>query len=178
MSFALEDGRFELNLLYVSSLWWTLCTMQYGAGVVVMAFDEEGQAATKEDKVRICYRAYNILCDPKYGVCFPPEDIIFDPNILTICTGIPEHNAYAVDFIGATSEIRKICPFSHISGGLSNLSFAFRGVNKLRGAMHSVFLYFAIAKGMDFGIVDAGGIPLYDDLEPELRSLVSLDNAE
>eukprot|EP00484_Ammonia_sp_Unknown_P030342 CAMPEP_0197032868 /NCGR_PEP_ID=MMETSP1384-20130603/11421_1 /TAXON_ID=29189 /ORGANISM="Ammonia sp." /LENGTH=1402 /DNA_ID=CAMNT_0042462583 /DNA_START=117 /DNA_END=4325 /DNA_ORIENTATION=- len=145
--------------------------LKYGAGVVVMAFDEKGQAATRAEKIRICSRAYNILCDPKYGVNFPPQDIIFDPNILTICTGMAEHNQYGIDFIQATKDIRRLCPYSHISGGLSNLSFAFRGVNKLRGAMHSVFLYYAIQNGMDFGIVDAGGIPLYDDLESDLREM-------
>ena len=145
--------------------------LKYGAGVVVMAFDEQGQAATMIDKIRICRRAFNILCNPSYGVNFPPEDIIFDPNILTICTGIAEHNQYGIDFIRATKKIRKLCPYSHISGGLSNLSFAFRGVNKLRGAMHSVFLYYAIKDGMDFGIVDAGRIPLFDDIENDLREM-------
>eukprot|EP00485_Elphidium_margaritaceum_P001558 CAMPEP_0202687622 /NCGR_PEP_ID=MMETSP1385-20130828/3278_1 /ASSEMBLY_ACC=CAM_ASM_000861 /TAXON_ID=933848 /ORGANISM="Elphidium margaritaceum" /LENGTH=1417 /DNA_ID=CAMNT_0049342449 /DNA_START=17 /DNA_END=4270 /DNA_ORIENTATION=+ len=145
--------------------------LKYGAGVVVMAFDEQGQAATKAEKIRICQRAYDILCHPRHGVNFPPEDIIFDPNILTICTGIAEHNQYGLDFIRATKQIRALCPYAHISGGLSNLSFAFRGVNKLRGAMHSVFLYYAITNGMDFGIVDAGGIPLFDDLESDLREM-------
>eukprot|EP01083_Nonionella_stella_P290608 988805_1 len=145
--------------------------LKYGAGVVIMAFDEKGQAATKDDKIRLCCRAYNILCNPSYGINFSPEDIIFDPNILTICTGIAEHNTYGIDFINATGDIRKLCPYSHISGGLSNLSFAFRGVNKLRGAMHSVFLYYAIQNGMDFGIVDAGKIPLFDDIESDLREM-------
>ncbi len=127
------------------------------------------QAATKDNKNRICCRAYNILCNPSYGINFSPEDIILDPNILTICTGIAEHNTYGIDFINATNDIRKLCPYSHISGGLSNLSFAFRGVNKLRSAMHPVFLYYAIQNGMDFGIVDAGKIPLFDDIESDLR---------
>ncbi|ETO04073.1 methionine synthase [Reticulomyxa filosa] len=117
--------------------------MRYGAGVVIMAFDEQGQAASRDEKVRICQRAYKILTSNE--VQFPPEDIIFDPNILTICTGIAEHNHYGVDFIEAAEIIVKSCPYAHISGGLSNLSFAFRGVDELRDAMHSVFLYHAIS---------------------------------
>ena len=115
--------------------------MQYGAAVVVMAFDEQGQAATTMDKVRICKRAYKILVDE---VGFNPQDIIFDVNILTIATGMSEHDNYAKEFIEAAGIVRKECPHSHISGGLSNLSFGFRGLNKLRDAMHSVFLYHAI----------------------------------
>jgi len=141
----------------------------YGAAVVVMAFDEEGQAATADEKVRICKRAYKILteeCD------FPPQDIIFDVNILTIATGLPEHDNYAVNFMEAAKVLRKECPGCHISGGLSNLSFGFRGLNDLREAMHAVFLYHAISNGMDMGIVNAGNTPIYDDIEKELRDLL------
>ena len=127
--------------------------MLYGAAVVVMAFDEEGQAATTLDKIRICKRAYKILVEE---VGFLPQDIIFDVNILTIATGMSEHDNYAVNFIEAAKVLRKECPGCHISGGLSNLSFGFRGLNDLREAMHSVFLYHAIREGMDFGIVNAG----------------------
>lgn len=118
-----------------------------------MAFDEEGQAATIEDKVRICKRAYKILVEE---INFPPQDIIFDVNILTIATGLSEHDNYAVNFIEAAAILKKECPFCHISGGLSNLSFGFRGLNELRESMHSAFLYHAIKKGMDMGIVNAG----------------------
>jgi len=142
---------------------------QYGAAVVVMAFDEQGQAATKEDKVRICTRAYNIL---RNEVDFPPWDIIFDPNILTICTGIPEHNNYAVDFLDATREIRRTLPHCHVSGGLSNLSFSFRGLEHIREAMHSAFLYYAITAGMDMAIVNAGALPVYTDIPKDLLELV------
>lgn len=141
----------------------------YGAAVVVMAFDEQGQAATVEDKVRICKRAYKILTET---VDFPPQDIIFDVNILTIATGMSEHDNYAVNFIEASTIIRKECPGVHISGGLSNLSFGFRGLNDLREAMHCVFLYHAIAKGMDMGIVNAGLIPIYEDIPQPLRDLL------
>lgn len=134
-----------------------------------MAFDEQGQAATAEDKVRICKRAYKILTEK---VDFPPQDIIFDVNILTIATGMSEHDNYAANFIEAAETIRKDCPGSHISGGLSNLSFGFRGLNDLREAMHCVFLYHAIAKGMDMGIVNAGAIPIYEDIEKNLRDLL------
>lgn len=142
---------------------------RYGAAVVVMAFDEEGQAATEEDKVRICVRSYKILTET---VGFPAEDIIFDPNILTIATGLPEHNNYAVDFINATRRIKELCPHAKVSGGVSNLSFGFRGVNVIREAMHSVFLYHAINAGMDMGIVNAGMLQVYDDIEPDLLKLV------
>ncbi|MEO1845392.1 MAG: dihydropteroate synthase, partial [Akkermansiaceae bacterium] len=121
---------------------------RYGAAVVVMAFDEQGQAATYEDKCRICERAYHILVDE---VNFPPEDIIFDPNILTVATGIEEHNNYAVDFINATRWIKKNLPHAKVSGGVSNISFSFRGNNVVREAMHSVFLYHATQAGMDMG---------------------------
>src|SRR5690606_2399528 len=139
--------------------------MAYGAAVVVMAFDETGQADTKERKVEICARAYDLLV----GIGFPPEDIIFDPNIFAVATGIEEHNNYAVDFIEAAREIRKRCPHAHISGGLSNLSFSFRGNEPVRRAMHSIFLYHAIPAGMDMGIVNAGQLDVYDTIDPELR---------
>lgn len=142
---------------------------QYGAAVVVMAFDEEGQAATKEDKIRICTRAYNILVDE---VKFNPNDIIFDPNILTVATGIEEHNNYARDFFEATEIIRRDLPHCHISGGVSNISFSFRGNNALREAMHSAFLFHAISKGMDMGIVNAGIIPVYSDVPQNLMDLI------
>ncbi|CAM9888995.1 unnamed protein product, partial [Hapterophycus canaliculatus] len=141
----------------------------HGAAVVVMAFDEDGQAADCDNKVRICKRSYDILVDE---VGFPPEDIIFDPNILTIATGIDEHNNYAVDFIQATERIKEICPYCKISGGVSNLSFGFRGVNVIREAMHSVFLYHAVKAGMDMGIVNAGMLEVYDDIEPKLLKIV------
>ncbi len=142
---------------------------KYGAAVVVMAFDEQGQAATYEDKIRICERAYRILVDE---VRFPPEDIIFDPNILTVATGMEEHNNYANDFINATRWIKANLPHAKVSGGVSNISFSFRGNNKVREAMHSAFLYHAIAAGMDMGIVNAGMLEVYEDIEPELKVLV------
>ena len=141
-----------------------LC-MSYGAAVVVMAFDETGQADTKERKVEICERAYKLLT----GIGFSPEDIIFDPNIFAIATGIDEHRRYAIDFIEATAEIKKRCPHVHISGGVSNLSFSFRGNEPVRRAMHSVFLYHAIKAGMDMGIVNAGQLDVYDTIDEELR---------
>jgi 5-methyltetrahydrofolate--homocysteine methyltransferase len=137
----------------------------YGAAVVVMAFDEVGQADTKERKVEICERAYNLLV----GEDFPPEDIIFDPNIFAIATGIEEHRRYALDFIEACREIKARCPHAHISGGLSNLSFSFRGNEPVRRAMHSVFLYHAIPAGLDMAIVNAGQLDVYDTIDPELR---------
>ncbi|HVF36217.1 MAG TPA: methionine synthase [Candidatus Saccharimonadia bacterium] len=143
--------------------------LRYGAAVVVMAFDEVGQADTAQRKVEICTRAYRLLVDE---VGFPPEDIIFDPNIFAIATGIAEHDNYAVDFIEATRVIRATLPHCHVSGGVSNVSFAFRGNNAIREAIHAVFLYHAIQAGMDMGIVNAGALPLYDDLEPELRERV------
>ncbi|MBE7157687.1 MAG: methionine synthase [Rhodospirillales bacterium] len=142
---------------------------KYGAAVVVMAFDEKGQAATYEDKIRICQRAYRILVDE---VGFPPEDIIFDPNILTVATGMEEHNNYAVDFIEATRWIKNNLPHAKVSGGVSNISFSFRGNNKVREAMHSVFLFHAIRAGMDMGIVNAGMLEVYEEIEPELKTLV------
>ncbi len=139
--------------------------MAYGAAVVVMAFDEVGQADTRVRKVEICERAYKLLT----GIGFPPEDIIFDPNIFAVATGIDEHRRYAIDFIEACSEIRARCPHVHISGGVSNLSFSFRGNEPVRRAMHSVFLYHAIQAGMDMGIVNAGQLDVYDQIDPELR---------
>ena len=138
----------------------------YGAAAVVMAFDEVGQADTKERKVEICSRAYDLLT----GIGFPPEDIIFDPNIFAVATGIEEHNNYAVDFIEACREIKARCPHVHISGGLSNLSFSFRGNEPVRRAMHSVFLYHAIPAGLDMAIVNAGQLDVYDTIDPELRT--------
>jgi 5-methyltetrahydrofolate--homocysteine methyltransferase len=143
--------------------------MKYGAAAVVMAFDEQGQAATFEDRTRICERAYRILVDE---VGFPAEDIIFDPNILTVATGMEEHNNYAVDFINATRWIKANLPYAKVSGGVSNISFSFRGNNKVREAMHSAFLYHAIAAGMDMGIVNAGMLEVYEEIEPELKVLV------
>ncbi len=139
--------------------------MAYGAAVVVMAFDEVGQADTQQRKVEICERAYKLLT----GIGFPPEDIIFDPNVFAVATGIEEHNNYGVDFIEACREIKKRCPHVHISGGLSNLSFSFRGNEPVRRAMHSVFLYHAIPAGMDMAIVNAGQLDVYDAIDPELR---------
>ncbi|WND78226.1 methionine synthase [Lysobacter capsici] len=142
---------------------------RYGAAVVVMAFDEVGQADSIDRKVDICSRAYKLLTEE---IGFPPEDIIFDPNVFAIATGIEEHNNYAVDFIEATRELKRRFPYSHISGGVSNVSFSFRGNELVRQAIHVVFLYHAIKAGMDMGIVNAGGLPLYDDLDPDLRERV------
>ncbi len=138
---------------------------RYGAATVVMAFDENGQAATYDEKIRICERAYRILVDE---VDFPPEDIIFDPNILTVATGMEEHNNYALDFINATRWIKHHLPGAKVSGGVSNISFSFRGNNKVREAMHSAFLYHAIKAGMDMGIVNAGMLEVYEEIPPEL----------
>ncbi|HUB28907.1 MAG TPA: methionine synthase [Terracidiphilus sp.] len=143
--------------------------LKYGAAVVVMAFDEQGQAAGYEDKIRVCERAYRILVD-KVG--FPAEDIIFDPNILTVGTGIEEHNNYAVDFINATRWIKQNLAHAKVSGGVSNISFSFRGNNKVREAMHSAFLYHAIGAGLDMGIVNAGMLEVYEEIEPKLKELV------
>ncbi len=139
--------------------------MDYGAAVVVMAFDEKGQADTKQRKVEICERAYKLLL----SIGFPPEDIIFDPNVFAVATGIEEHNNYGVDFIEAVKEIRQRCPHVHFSGGLSNLSFSFRGNEPVRRAMHSIFLYHAIPAGLDMAIVNAGQLDVYDQIDPELR---------
>ncbi len=143
--------------------------LKYGAAAVVMAFDEQGQAASFEDKIRVCERAYKILVD---GVGFPAEDIIFDPNILTVATGMEEHNNYAVDFINATRWIKANLPHAKVSGGVSNISFSFRGNNRVREAMHSAFLYHAIAAGLDMGIVNAGMLEVYEEIEPKLKELV------
>ena len=143
--------------------------LKYGAAVVVMAFDEQGQAATYAEKIRICERAYRMLVDE---VGFPPEDIIFDPNVLTVATGMEEHNNYAVDFIDATRWIKQNLPHAKVSGGVSNISFSFRGNNKVREAMHSAFLFHAIAAGMDMGIVNAGMLEVYEEIAPELKVLV------
>jgi 5-methyltetrahydrofolate--homocysteine methyltransferase len=143
--------------------------LKYGAAAVVMAFDEQGQAATYEDKIRICERAYTILVN---DVGFAAEDVIFDPNILTVATGMEEHNNYAVDFINATRWIKTNLPHAKVSGGVSNISFSFRGNSKVREAMHSAFLYHAIAAGMDMGIVNAGMLEVYEEIEPELKVMV------
>jgi 5-methyltetrahydrofolate--homocysteine methyltransferase len=160
-SISLKEGeaRFRANAQTV---------LKYGAAVVVMAFDEKGQAATYEDKIRICERAYRILLE----VGFPPEDIIFDPNILTVATGMEEHNNYAVDFIEATRWIKANLPHAKVSGGVSNISFSFRGNNKVREAMHSAFLFHAIRAGMDMGIVNAGMLEVYEEIDPVLKELV------
>ncbi|GAB5561914.1 MAG: hypothetical protein SynsKO_35610 [Synoicihabitans sp.] len=160
-SISLKDG--ETEFLKRARL-----LMRYGAAAVVMAFDEEGQAATRDDKVRICTRAYNLLT----GIGFLPEDIIFDPNILTVATGIEEHNNYAVDFFEATKIIKDTLPRAKVSGGVSNVSFSFRGNNPVREAMHTAFLYHAIREGMDMAIVNAGMLGVYDEIEPTLRDLV------
>jgi 5-methyltetrahydrofolate--homocysteine methyltransferase len=161
-SISLKEGeeRFRQNARTVQ---------MYGAAVVVMAFDEQGQAATYAEKIRICERAYRILVDELH---FPPEDIVFDPNVLTVATGMEEHNNYAVDFIEATRWIKANLPHAKVSGGVSNISFSFRGNNKVREAMHSAFLFHAIAAGMDMGIVNAGMLELYDEIEPDLKVLV------
>jgi 5-methyltetrahydrofolate--homocysteine methyltransferase len=142
---------------------------RFGAATVVMAFDETGQADTQARKIEICQRSYKLLTEE---IGFPPEDIIFDPNIFAVATGIEEHDNYAVDFIEATRVIRQTCPYSHISGGLSNISFSFRGNNPVREAMHSVFLYHAIRAGMDMAIVNAGQLEVYDEIPAELRDAV------
>jgi 5-methyltetrahydrofolate--homocysteine methyltransferase len=160
-SISLKDG--ETEFLRRAKL-----LMRYGAAAVVMAFDEQGQAASRDEKVRICTRAYRLLVD-RLG--FPPEDVIFDPNILTVATGIEEHNNYAVDFIEATRIIKETLPHAKVSGGLSNISFSFRGNNPVREAMHTVFLYHAIKAGMDMAIVNAGMLGNYDEIEPVLRQL-------
>ncbi|MGE3758861.1 MAG: methionine synthase, partial [Pseudobdellovibrionaceae bacterium] len=158
-SISLKEG--EVEFLAHAEL-----AQKYGAAVVVMAFDEKGQAATKDDKVRICQRAYKLLVEK---LDFNPCDIIFDPNILTVATGIEEHDSYAVNFIEAAREIKKVCPGCFISGGISNLSFSFRGNNKVREAMHTVFLYHAIRAGLDMGIVNAGMLEVYENIDLDLR---------
>ncbi len=161
-SISLKDG--ETEFLRRAKL-----LRRYGAAAVVMAFDEQGQAATRDEKVRICTRAYRLLVD-RAG--FPAEDIIFDPNILTVATGIEEHNNYAVDFFEATKLIKDTLPHAKVSGGVSNVSFSFRGNNPVREAMHTAFLYHAIAVGLDMAIVNAGMLGVYDEIDPTLRELV------
>ena len=146
-----------------------LLVRRYGAAVVVMAFDEQGQAVTVEDKVRICQRAYKLLTE---RIGFPPEDIIFDPNILTVATGIEEHNRYAINFIEATRRIKELCPRAKVSGGVSNISFSFRGNDIVREAMHSAFLYHAIRAGLDMGIVNAGQLAVYEEVPKDLLERV------
>src|ERR1700688_4897706 len=143
--------------------------LKYGAAVVVMAFDEKGQAATYGEKIRICERAYRILVEE---VDFPQEDIIFDPNILTVATGMEEHNNYAVDFINATRWIKGNLPHAKVSGGVSNISLSIRGNNRVREAMHTAFLFHAIGAGLDMGIVNAGMLDVYEEIEPKLKELV------
>jgi 5-methyltetrahydrofolate--homocysteine methyltransferase len=142
---------------------------RYGAAAVVMAFDEKGQADTYQRKIEICERAYRLLVDE---VGFPPEDIIFDPNVFAVATGIEEHDNYAVDFIEATRWIKQHLPGAKVSGGISNVSFSFRGNDPVREAIHTVFLYHAIRAGLDMGIVNAGMVGVYDDLDPTLRERV------
>jgi 5-methyltetrahydrofolate--homocysteine methyltransferase len=161
-SISLKDGEEEFLRRAQLCRW-------YGTAVVVMAFDEQGQAVNVDDKVRICKRAYKLLTE-KLG--FPPEDIIFDPNILTVATGIEEHNNYAVDFIESIPRIKAACPGVHISGGVSNVSFSFRGNDVVREAIHAVFLYHAIRAGLDMGIVNAGQLAVYEDIEPKLKEMV------
>ena len=157
-SISLKDG--EENFIKRAKL-----VRQYGAAAVVMAFDEEGQAADEDNKVRICKRAYDLLVNE---VDFPPEDIIFDPNILTVATGIEEHNNYAVDFINAVRRIKQECPGAKTSGGVSNISFSFRGNDRVREAMHSAFLYHAVKAGLDMGIVNAGQLEVYEEIPKDL----------
>ncbi|HEX3599997.1 MAG TPA: methionine synthase [Lacipirellulaceae bacterium] len=161
-SISLKDGEGEFLRRAKLCRW-------YGTAVVVMAFDERGQAVAVDDKVRICKRAYKLLTE-KIG--FPAEDIIFDPNILTVATGIEEHNNYAVDYIESIPKIKAACPGVHISGGVSNVSFSFRGNDLVREAIHAVFLYHAIRAGLDMGIVNAGQLAVYEDIEPTLKELV------
>ncbi|WP_294339226.1 dihydropteroate synthase, partial [uncultured Sphingomonas sp.] len=142
--------------------------MDYGAAVVVMAFDEVGQADTKERKIEICERAYKLLT----GIGFPPEDIIFDPNVFAVATGIEEHATYGVDFIEAVRWIRENLPGAHVSGGISNVSFSFRGNNPVREAIHAVFLFHAIRAGLDMGIVNAGALVVYDQVDGRLRERI------
>ena len=160
-SISLKEG--EEKFLHQASV-----CQSYGASVIVMAFDEKGQADTKERKVEICKRAYQILTEQAN---YLPEDIIFDPNIFAIATGIEEHNNYAVDFIEATREIKKLMPLTKVSGGVSNVSFSFRGNDTVRDAMHAVFLYHAVQEGMDMGIVNAGQLQVYEQIDPELKEL-------
>ncbi len=161
-SISLKEG--EANFLEQARM-----LQRYGAAVVVMAFDEKGQATSKEDKVRICERAYRLLTE-KVGM--NPNDIIFDPNVLTVATGMEEHNNYALDFIEAVREIKRSCPGARTSGGISNISFSFRGNNKVREAIHSAFLFHAIRAGLDMGIVNAGMLEVYEEIDPQLLERV------
>ncbi|MEO6569288.1 MAG: dihydropteroate synthase, partial [Opitutaceae bacterium] len=161
-SISLKDG--EAEFLRRAKL-----VRRYGAAAVVMAFDEQGQAATRDEKVRICTRAYKLLTE---NIGFPAEDIIFDPNILTVATGIEEHNNYAVDFFEATQVIKATLPHAKVSGGVSNVSFSFRGNNPVREAIHTVFLFHAIKAGLDMAIVNAGMLGVYDEIELTLRDYV------
>jgi 5-methyltetrahydrofolate--homocysteine methyltransferase len=138
---------------------------RYGAAVIVMAFDEDGQATTVERKLAIASRACRILTEE---IGFPPEDVIFDPNVLTVATGIEEHDSYAVDFFEATRRIKETLPYAKVSGGVSNVSFSFRGNNTVREAMHAAFLYHAIRAGLDLGIVNAGQLTVYEDVPKDL----------
>src|SRR5205823_4427517 len=161
-SISLKEG--EEKFRYQAKL-----VRRYGAAVVVMAFDERGQADTFERKIEVCRRSYRILTEQ---VGFPPQDIIFDPNILTVATGMEEHNNYAVDFIRATKWIKENLPLARVSGGISNISFSFRGNNAVREAMHSAFLYHAIQAGLDLGIVNAGMLEVYEEIPKDLLELV------
>lgn len=161
-SISLKEGE-EVFLHHARTI------QKYGAAVVVMAFDEDGQAATRDEKVRICERSYKLLTEK---LSFDPADIIFDANVLTVATGMEEHNSYALDFIDAVQEIKKRCPHARTSGGISNVSFSFRGNSEVREAMHSVFLYHAIKAGLDMAIINAGMIAVYDDIEPRLKEAV------
>ncbi len=161
-SISLKEG--EEAFLNVAKL-----VRRYGAAVVVMAFDEQGQATSIDDKVRICQRAFKLLTEQ---VGFDPTDIIFDPNILTVATGIEEHNQYAINFIEATRQIKQVCPGAKVSGGVSNISFSFRGNDVVREAIHAAFLYRAIAAGLDMGIVNAGQLAVYEDIPPDLKERV------
>ena len=161
-SISLKEG--EENFRHQAEL-----LRRYGAAVIVMAFDEEGQADTRKRKYEICHRAYHMLVDE---IGYPPEDIIFDPNIFAVATGIDEHNNYAVDFIEAVDDIKKNLPYAMISGGVSNVSFSFRGNNPVREAIHAVFLYYVIKNGMDMGIVNAGQLAIYSDLPANLKQAV------
>ncbi|HEY5227092.1 MAG TPA: dihydropteroate synthase, partial [Opitutaceae bacterium] len=161
-SISLKDG--EAEFLRRAKL-----VMRYGAAAVVMAFDEQGQASTRDEKVRICTRAYKLLTEQ---LGFPPEDIVFDPNILTVATGIEEHNNYAVDFFEATRIIKDTLPYAKVSGGVSNVSFSFRGNNPVREAIHAVFLYHAIRAGLDMAIVNAGMLGVYEEIPKDLLERV------
>src|SRR5205085_2660969 len=161
-SISLKEG--EVKFLEQAKL-----VRRYGAAVVVMAFDERGQADTFERKIEICQRAYDLLTQ---RLAFPPQDIIFDPNVLTVGTGIEEHNNYVLDFIRATKWIKENLPYANVSGGISNVSFSFRGNNVVREAIHSAFLYHAIQAGLDMGIVNAGMLEVYEEIPRDLLELV------